>query len=402
MKDGRFKILFLAQICPYPPTNGGAIKSYNILKHLGSKHQVTLLTFVRSDSEVASLEHLRAFCSEIDFCKITRSAFENCRNAVRSLVSAKPFIILRDLQPEMVSKVHNALQWQPDLVYVDHLQMFQYVPEGLQCPVVLDNHNVEWLIIRRFASTSMPIHQRFFASIEWRKLRKYEICACRRADLVITVTENDRNILIANGVPAWKVVSLPIGVHVSSLQPVELARSDRKITTFGTMSWPPNVDSVVYFARMIYPRIKRCIPGVQFNVIGKNPPSKVLSLARKDFSIKVLGYVEELCSAVIGTAAFVVPLRIGSGMRVKILDAMAMGLPVVTTSIGCEGIDLKPGEHALVVDSPSEFAEAVVYLIQNYEARVRLGKSGRAFVEQHHSWPSILEQLDRSIYNLVA
>lgn len=392
--------MFLTQICPYPPTNGGAIKTYNILKYLGSRHEVSLLTFLRSEAEISLLQHLKPFCHEIDFCLIKRSALINLQAAVKSLLSEQPFMILRDLHPEMCFKVNEAVKRQPDLLYVDHLQMFQYVPHPRVCPLVLDNHNVEWRIVERFACTDVSLPVRAFASVEWRRLRAYEINACLEADLVFTVTDKDRNVLISNGVHEHKIVSLPIGVHAADIAPVQLGISDKKVTTFGTMSWPPNVDSVLYFARLIHPLVIRRMPDSKFLIIGKNPPKSIKSLSKNDGRIEVHGYAEDLRSAVQGTAAFVVPLRIGSGMRVKILDAMAMGLPVVTTSVGCEGIDLEPGKHALVADDPHEFADAVVYLLDCYKARVCLATAGRSLVEQCYSWRPILERLEQALLSI--
>lgn len=394
------KILFLTQICPYPPTNGGAIKTYNILKFLGSRHQVSLLTFLRSEAEISLLQYLKPFCHEIDFCIIKRSALINLREAVRSLLLKQPFMILRDLHPEMRFKVNEAMKRRPDLLYVDHLQMFQYVPRPHLCPVVLDSHNVEWRIIQRFACTDVSLPMRVFASVEWRKLRAYEINACLEADMVFTVTDKDRNVLISNGVGENKTVSLPIGVRAEDIAPLELGISDKKVTTFGAMSWPPNADSVLYFAKLIHPLVIRRVPDSKFLIIGKNPPRSIKALPKKDATIEVYGYVEDLRSAVQGTAVFIVPLRVGSGMRVKILDAMAMGLPVVTTTVGCEGIDLEPGKHALVADDPLEFADAVAYLLDSYEARVCLGIAGRNLVERRYSWPPILERLEEALFSI--
>ena len=188
------RILFLTQICPYPPSNGGAIKTYNILKHLGSKHDVDLLTFVRG-GESKSLAHLAQYCKSVDSCLITRSGARNACDAARSLIAQKSFVITRDWLPEMHAKVLKALDTKPDLIYVDHLQMFQYVPSPAPCRVLLDEHNVEWRIIERFSSAGTPLAQRAFAALEWPKLRAYELAACKRADMVLTVTAEDAIIL---------------------------------------------------------------------------------------------------------------------------------------------------------------------------------------------------------------
>ncbi len=389
------KILFLTQICPYPPHNGGAIKTYNILKHLGRRHEVDLLLYVRSNDEIRALESLAPYCAHTDYVPIARSGVDNLTQAAKSLIGRRSFIITRDWRAGMQEKVLSLLENKPDLIYVDHLQMYQFVPDPAPCPVLLDEHNVEWRIIERFASAGDTWARQSFASIEWPKLREFELAACNRADLVLTVTAHDRDILVSNGAPGDKIHPLPIGVDTEGFQPVSLNPHSKSILTFGTMSWPPNVDSVIHFAKNIYPRITELVPNAQFMIIGSNPTPEVRSLADEDPSITVTGYVDDLWPYAREAAVFVVPLRIGSGMRVKILDAMALGLPIVTTPIGCEGICLQDGRHALVADTPDRFANSVIRLLLDPIGRAALGSAGRELVESAYSWPSILAELDR-------
>lgn len=389
------KILFLTQICPYPPHNGGAIKTFNILKHLGSRHDVELLLYVRNDEEVRALKALAPYCSGIDYVPIARSGADNLASAAKSLVAGRSFIVTRDWRAAMQGKVTSFLESKPDLIYVDHLQMFQFVPNPAPCPVLLDEHNVEWRIIERYAASGDTWARRLFASIEWRKLRAYELSACGHANLVLTVTAHDREMLITNGVSGDKVHPLPICVDTEGVRPVFLNPDSHTILTFGTMSWPPNADSVIHFVRSIYPHIKARVPDARFTVVGSNPPPEVRALAEGDSSITVTGYVDDLIPYAREAAAFVVPLRIGSGMRVKILDAMALGLPVVTTPVGCEGICLQDGHDALVAAEPKHFADAVARLLLDPSERTALGKSGRALVESAYSWSSVLAELDR-------
>lgn len=300
----------------------------------------------------------------------------------------------------MHEKVLREIRKRPDLIYVDHLQMSQFVPNPRPCPVLLDEHNVEWRIIQRYSATESSLPFRLFAALEWRRLRDYELSACEAADLVFTVTRDDKDTLVAHGIPPEKIVSLPVGVDTNYFTPVRSRPGDRKILTFGTMSWPPNADSVAWFVKAVYPLVKRQIADVHFAAVGANPPPRLSALSRRDPTIDIPGFVEDIRTAAPGTAAFVVPLRIGSGMRVKIVDAMAMALPVVTTSVGCEGIALQPGTHALVADDPREFAEHVVSLLLHYPKRQRLGLAGRELVERSYSWPSILQRLDEALTNI--
>ena len=392
------KILFLTQICPYPPTNGGAIKTYNILKHLGTRHEVSLLMFIRREAELSALSHLSQFCREIDHCTIERSPAKNLRDAIACLASGRSFIISRDRRPEMQAKVLSHLGKHPDLVYVDHLQMSQFIPDPAPCPILLDEHNIEWRIIQRFAQPGVPLYQRLFGSLEWRKLREYELSACNKAALVLTVTPNDREMLVDNGISAGKVDFLPIGIDIDRL-PVNLRPESKTILSIGTMSWPPNIDAIGHFAREVYPLIKREVPEAQLTIVGSSPPPQIKAL-EKDPSIKVTGFVDDVRPYAEAAAVFVAPLRIGSGMRVKILEAMALGLPIVSTSVGCEGICLQPGKHALVSDPPRKLANSVIQLLRNPHMREKIGSAGRSFVESHYAWKPILDRLDAILSRL--
>jgi len=329
-----------------------------------------------------------------------RSGKLNAFHAARSLLMGESFIISRDSRCEMHQLVSRGILRLPGLIYADHLQMFQYVPVNPPCPVLLDEHNVEWRIIERMAGAGTRWAERRFAALEWPKLRAWELGACRRADMVLSVTEGDRGILVENGVPAESVKALPIGVDTDFFLPVPLKRDSSTILSFGTMSWPPNVDAVLYFVRNIYPLIRARVPEVRFKIVGANPPDEVRSLALADSSIEVTGFVEDIRSAAEDAAAFVVPLRIGSGMRVKILSAMAMGLPIVTTPVGCEGICLRHREQAHIAESPQDFADSVVELLGNWDARVKLGISARLMAEEVYSWPPILARLDEVLAHL--
>lgn len=392
------KILFLTQIFPYPPVCGGTIRSYNLLRHLGPRHDVTLVSFVRKEPTAEQMQALDSLCSDVRVIPIRRSTVANLKFAAKSLVSRIPFIVARDEVAAMQKTVDGLMKsGRFDLVYVDHLQMAQYVANWRGCPKVLDEHNVEWKIIERIGKNEPLSLKRIFAEIEWRKLRKWELKACEEFDIVFTVTENDRQTLASEHGDLDNLVCLPIGVDFNRFPRVELRRDARDIVSIGTMSWPPNIDATLYFAREIYPLVRARAQGVRFVITGSNPPESVRSLPSDDESIAVTGFVEDIASVASHAAVFVVPLRSGSGLRVKILNALAMGLPVVSTSVGCEGIGAEHGRHLLIADGEEEFADAVVRLLSDFDLRKRLAEEGRAFVEANYSWDNICLRLDETL-----
>jgi glycosyltransferase involved in cell wall biosynthesis len=392
------KILYLTQLFPFPPVCGGTIRSHNIIKHLGRHHDLTMVSFVRRHPTAEQMDEARSVCREVLFVPIHRSNVANLKCAASSLLCRSPFIVTRDSVETMRRLVDDLVRTgRFDLIYVDHLQMAQYVVGKRCCPKVLDEHNVEWRIIERVAKTDRYSAKGVFAELEWRKLQKWELQACEDFDMVLTVTYHDRQTLCRENPKLKSVRCLPIGVDFDCFPRIELRPDARDIVSIGTMSWPPNIDAVLHFARSIYPDIRRQSAGVRFVIAGSNPPASIEALAKRDDSVEVTGFVKDIADVASRAAAFVVPLRSGSGMRVKILNAMAMGLPVVTTSVGCEGIGAEHKRHLLIADGTRDFADAVVRLLSDFDLRKHLGEAGRQFAVQNYGWDSIYARLDEAI-----
>lgn len=389
------KILFLTQLFPYPPICGGTIKSWNVLKRLASRHDVTLAALVRGNQgHEACVDDV---CKAVHCVQIHRSSILNVKFASESLLRRKSFIILRDYVREMQELVDELAEREHfDVVYADHLQMAQYVRREHAPCLILDEHNVEWRILKRLAATSSG-PKKLFAEQESRKLRDFEVSACRRFDRIITVTGEDRIALLDDNPELDNVHTVPIGVDLDEYRPVRLNSKSKTILSLGTMSWPPNVDAVLYFTNQIYPLVKKAVPDAKLVIAGSRPPGVIQALLSHDSSITVTGYVSDISSLAEQAAAFIVPLRSGSGMRVKIINALAMGLPVVTTSVGCEGIDAVNERDLLIADDPPAFAAAVIRLLNDAALRSNLGEYARKLVEKKYSWDAIYPRLDAVI-----
>lgn len=394
------RILVLAQLLPYPPVCGGTIRSFNTLKRLCENHDVTLLTFSRRVEDEHHADFLRTLCSEVKTVPMLRSGGRNLQWALKSMVKGSSFIVDRDFVQEMQDVVDEALSsGHFDLIYIDHLQMFQYVKGKDHCPKLLDEHNVEWRIIQRVANIEHgPL--KWFASQEWPRLREYELAACRECDVVSTVTEHDRMVLEAEDPKLKNIRCVPIGVDASEFRPVDLSSESKSVVSIGTMSWPPNIDSMIHFVTDIFPLVKRAVPDARLVIAGGRPPETIKRF-ESDPAISVPGFVNDIHELARSSAAFIVPLRAGSGMRVKVLNAMAMGLPVVSTSVGCEGIEVTHGENVLLADTSDEFARDVAGLLIDVEKRRALGAAARKFVVENYSWEVIYPKLDWLIENVL-
>lgn len=388
------RILMLTLVAPYPPDSGPKVKTYNLLQYLGRRHDVTLVSLVRSERERAHAESLRGLCREVYTVPFQRSLRRDAWYLARSLLRGESFIIQRDAAPELETLLNDLTQREKfDIIHADQLNMARFAVRLRGGARVLDEHNAVWTIVARMArQTSLP-PKRLLLELEARRLRRYEGAICNRFDAVLTVSEPDRRFLelaaAESGVGLPPTTVIPIAVDARGSPPVRRVATPRTILSMATMFWPPNVEGVLWFAKAVYPLVKREAPEVNFAIVGARPPASVRRLADLDPSIKVTGYVEDPQPYLEQTAALIVPVHAGGGMRVKILEALARGLPIVSTTIGYEGIDLIPGEHLLVGDTPEDFAAALIRILRDPALGRRLATAGRRLAEERYDWRTV-------------
>ncbi len=388
----RPRLLFLAHLLPFPLDGGAKIKSYHTLRALASAYDITLLALIRTDDENQYLKDLKPFCTGgIQTVPIARSGVRNVADAAASLLLRQSFIVSRDHVPAMQKAVRARLDGHRfAAVHIDHLQMAQYVlPRRTGARLILDHHNIESMIIKRLAETTPSRAMRLYAAQEWPKLERYEANICKQCDAVLTVTEEDAITVRLLSPEVKSVTAIPIGVDGEYFCPLPRVRDSKTLLSIGTMSWQPNIDAIFWFTEAIYPLIKAQEPGVKLSVVGASPTGKVRSLALADPSISVPGYVDDVRETAEDCAAFIVPLLSGGGMRVKIVNALSMALPVVSTHIGAEGIAVTHEKDILIANNPENFARACVRLIRDPALRDKLGNAGRDLVEARYAWSAI-------------
>jgi len=395
-------VLFLTQVLPFPPDSGPKVKTWNVLKCLARTHQLTLVSFVRGD-QTDAVARLRSICHEVHFVPMKRGWVQDLVSLGRSLLSGEPWVMLRDDRAEMRVLVDRLANSRPfDLVHADQLNMAQYALRVRGVRRLLDAHNALWLLYSRMAETTMNPALRWLFRRDARLLQRYEGDMCRKFETVLTVSGVDRQALsqaarsTGQGEHGTDPQVIPIAVDTEEIPLHRRSRSANRILHMGTMFWPPNVDGIRWFVNSVLPLIRRELPDVEFDVLGANPPAEMLAWNANGAGVRVAGYVDDPSPYLANAGVFVVPLLAGGGMRVKILTAMAQGLPVVTTTIGCEGIDAMPGRHLLVADTPQEFAAATLRILAQPRLAEDLGLNGRRLVEQRYSLPQLAAQLERA------
>ncbi len=392
------RILYLTQILPYPLNTGAKVRQYYVLRHLSRNHAVTLLSFVRPEDQPEHIAHLREFGAAVHTVPMARSTWRNVRAVLKAMLTGLPIVIVRDEIAAMQAQVRRLLETQKiDVIHADQVSMAQYGLLGRGVRRVLDLHNAMYLVTQRLAEHEPNLFKRWLSQRETRALARYEPALLQQYDQVVFVTAEDRGAIEAvshqtAGAPA-NVSIIPICVDPSEKQPVIPTANPQRVLFLGPLFWPPNAEGVLWFAREVWQAIHAQYPQARFTVVGRNPPESVAQLHGKD-NIEVTGYLPDLATVLAETGALVVPLRAGGGMRVKILDAWCWGLPIVSTSIGAEGINLQDGQNLLLADSPAAFAEKVIAVLQDSQLQTRLRQNGRLWVEQQYDWRRVYSAWD--------
>lgn len=383
---------------PFPPDSGPKVKTWNVIKYLCQQHEVTLVSFIRGDQS-QEVERLRQVCSRVETVPMERNLALDGTAFLRSLATGQPWMMTRDDRRNMRQLVDRlAAETRFELAHADQLNMAQYALRIRGAKQVLDAHNALWQLYQRLAATLPAGPKRWVLERDWRLLRQYEGEICRKFDAVTVVSEEDRQALSEAMGANCPATVIPITVDLDEFPPIERGVDANHIISVGTMYWPPNVDGMLWFLQEIYPLIRQQMPGVAFDIVGARPPEEIAAYDRREIGVHVHGYVADPTPLLQNAGVMVVPLRAGSGMRVKILNAMAQGLPIVTTSMGCEGIEVVHDQHLKIADTPSEFAAAVLECLQNPHEAKRLGEAGRQLIAERYDYRTACRPLD-AIYS---
>ncbi|QOW18796.1 glycosyltransferase [Lysobacter ciconiae] len=382
------RLLVLTTRLPYPPTEGHQLRSWHLLKALASRHEVTLMSFLRRDDEPAQAGPLRDILAALETFPIPgeRSPIALGRALLAGTLTNTPYLAARYASAEFRKRLRERAG-QADLVHVDMLPLMAHadcVPDGI--PLVMNAHNVEHRLLRIRASIERRAFARAFLRHQVSRLHDFEQAACRRADAILVCSDDDAETLRALA-PGARVQLVPNGVDVQANQPAATQASGNRLVFVGQMGWFPNRDGVEWFLADIFPRILAVRPDTQFVLVGKSAGLEVPG--RVAANVHLPGFVSDLRPLVHDAAVYVVPLRAGSGTRLKVLEAMALGKAIVTTRIGSEGILLQPGDDALFADEPQAFADAVLALLADPARAHALGLAARRCAQSHYGWEGI-------------
>ena len=390
------RILWLKTELLHPVDKGGKIRTYNMLKELKREHHVTYLTLDDGSASDEDRRNALEYCHELVCVPHARREKFTPGFYVElflNLVSQLPYAIKkyesRAMRREIVEREQ---QGAFDLLVCDFLAPAANVPAALTTPAVLFQHNVEAMIWKRHYEVQTNPVKKAYLYGQWQKMRRFEREMCSRFDSVIAVSADDRE-QMKHEYGAEAVFDVPTGVDTDFFRPSGTVKPVAHSLVFtGSMDWLPNDDAIRYFTREIMPLIKSKVPDVTLTVVGRNPAPALVDLSKEDPSLIITGRVDDVRPYMENAAAYIVPLRIGGGTRLKIYEAMAMEKAVISTTIGAEGLPLTNGVELLVADEPATFADAVVRVLLEEDYATELGQRAAAVVREKFGWKQVTDR----------
>lgn len=399
------KILMLTPYLPYPLMSGGQIRTYNLLKKLSKKHQITLFALIKNEEEKQYISELEKYCQKVRVFKRSSKAF-TLNNILKTAFSSYPFLVIRNQADDSIEAIKQEISENNyDLIHAETFYMMPHLPE-CNVPVILVEQTIEYLGYESYVKKAAWFI-RGILNMDVEKIHSWEKYYWQKADRLIVMSEDDRQ-FIANELAAnsrtKKDDYLPkIDVVANGVDTAWFAEKKRQpaqyptILSVGTFKWLPNREAVDFLVQKVWPLIKKQAQNARLLIVGSSPTQKVLDYSQKDPHIEVAAGIADIRDAFKSADVLLAPVFSGKGTRYKILEAMASGTPIVASTIAVEGLNVTNGIQVLTSNDPSKLAELTVKVLNDQALRNKLAKNGEAFVRENYDWQLISKKLD-SIY----
>ena len=397
------KVLWLSQNLPYPPKTGVLQRNYNLIREASAFAEVHLVAIVKQDilptfDEQVATHELEKLCASVTrvHLPIERSRAHFLWVVFKSLFTKLPFTANWALSPALRQAIERAAANGPyDMVFFDTISLAPYRGLVNGARTGLNHHNIESHLLERRVDYESNALRRFYLGLEGRKLRDYEAAVAGTFDINLVVSRLDGERLRAI-CPSATTAVLANGVDVDYFRrqsPLSAVERGHLIMVSG-MNWFPNRDAVLYMAESVWPELSARLPDARLTIVGASPPQTILDLAARDRRVTTTGFVDDVRPYMERAQVYLCPMRDGGGTRLKILDALAMGVPIVATQMALEGIDVEPGKDVLVANEPAAFVRQIERAVTDRALWTQLSDNGRAFVERHFAWPVIRREME--------
>ena len=402
MSEGRLKILYVSPMPASPARFGAQARIQGLMTQLTQRHDLTAVMLVDNECAVEECRRaMQAYCCDVVLVPRPYEG-EGLRKRLlqlQSLASTRSWERRSSAVPGLQPALDRVLRAKRfDLVNLEFSSLgecrLRQAPPNERLPrLVVDSHNIDYELARQYARAGRSLTHRLYAGVNWRKLRWEELGTYRDADgIYLCSAEDERRLL--DVIPRARTAVIPNAADVDYYQPrpTDPPPDGRTVVFFGLLSYAPNVDAVIYFVQNIWPRVAEAHPEARLKIIGGKPPRSLQLLAGP--RVELTGFVPDLRPHVAAATAVVVPLRLGGGTRLKIVEAMAMGKAIVSTTLGAEGIKAMPWRDLVIEDQPQAFADAVNRLLGDPELAARIGQSARSLAVERYSWSAAAQALE--------
>lgn len=390
------KILMLTPYLPFPDSSGGQIRSYNLIRNLSKKHKITLFSLIKDDEERKFIPELEKYCTKVKVFKRSKSPW-TIRNILLTGFGPYPFLVIRNLSPKEKDAVKEEIKsTKYDLIHAETFYVMPHIPET-KIPILLVEQTIEYLVYKHFVNGIKNPILRLLLSIDVAKLKFWETSFWKKADGVVAVSDADKKEMLKL-VPDLDVGLVPNGVNLDFFKVKgSWHEKNPRILFVANFKWLQNVEAAELLLNQVFPVIHRKNPSVKVWIVGQHIPESILK--RKSENIIVDNLKEDdqesIRNAYYESTAFVSPLRGPGGTRLKHFAAMVAKLPLITTSVGAEGLGATHGENIIVQDSPVSLAEATLEIIGSEAKAKKIADNARKLVEEKFSWYKMGESLDR-------
>jgi sugar transferase (PEP-CTERM/EpsH1 system associated) len=393
------RILLITPQRPYPPHQGTTLRNFNLVKELAKRHTVCLLSFLEPDQAPSDSGPLSQYCQWIETIPVPQRT--TMRRLRQMLLTNRPDMSWRLWSPEFAQRLAHKLAGESfDVVEIEGIEMAPYLPviQAIDPTprIIYDAHNAEWILQKRACLADVKTPSRWVAAayswVQWHRLRRYEAALMARVDHTVVMSEPDRAALLDVS-PTAKTTVIPNGVDLGAYSQFTDPPINHDIVFTGKMDFRPNIDAVLWFGLNVFPLIQARHPGTSFAIVGQRPHPR-LDILRNNPHIRITGFVDDIRPYIAGAKVYAAPLRVGGGTRLKLMEAMAMGRAIVSTTVGAEGFPVTDGQELLLADTPELFAEKVCRLLESPTQTEQLGAAGRAFATANYGWDALVPKLE--------
>ncbi len=394
------KILFLTTQLPYPPISGGVIKSWRLIEHWAVNTDLTVLTLLKNDDSFHESTFLHRLNKKISYKGFSIQKARTPFNLLKSYLFADTLNVYRNKLDQFRNEVDKYSK-DADILFLDHYEMGQYIPLNFKGKIILHEHNAEFIMWKRLAEIEPNPLKKLILILESKRIARAELKYISKSDKTLAAP-NDIEELVQVGADRSKLeITYHLGEDEMLKWPnIEFSKAEESILFVGTLTWEANVDGLIWWFEKVWPIIKSANTKVRTTIVGKNPDQRLIDATRGDDRVHFTGFIEDLRPYYDKSRVFIVPLRFGSGIKVKLLNALYRGVPTVTTGVGVEGLDVKSGTEIYFTSDPEKYADHVLTLLSNSSKWSEMRDASR-IKGKEYSWEHLLKAHDALIQSML-